>query len=509
MSLSADLISQFVKLTKKEDTSPKETTVLGETVEYEGNIYVKLDGSDQLTPISTTADTLPGERVTVLIKNHTAIVTGNISSPSARTDTVKELGNQISAFEIVIADKVSTKEFDAEKGRIDNLVTDNVAIKETLSANNAVIAELKAENVEIEGKLTARDAEIETLKTTKLDAEIADLTYATIGGLEAVAGDFHALESTYAEFEQATIERMEVVEGSVKNLDATYATIDFSNIGEAAIEHFYATSGLIEDLVVSEGTITGNLVGVTIKGDLIEGGTIVADKLVVKGEDGLYYKLNTDGVTTESEQTEYNSLNGSVITAKSITATKISVDDLVAFDATIGGFNITDTSLYSGVKETIDNPLRGIYLDNEGQLSFGDDTNYLKYYRDEEGNYKLEISAESILFGSSSKSSAADLKALTEHVHIGVYENLETGDEEPCVELSEGDSDFKMRLTNTSAIFMDGAAERTKVSKDGMETDNLTAKSEFRQTDNVNNGEFVWTVRPNGNYGLMWRGVNS
>ena len=63
--------------------------------------------------------------------------------------------------------------------------------------------------------------------------------------------------------------------------------------------------------------------------------------MVVKGSDGLYYKLNTDGSTVESEQTEYNSLNGSVITAKSITATKISVDDLVAFGATIGGFNIT------------------------------------------------------------------------------------------------------------------------------------------------------------------------
>lgn len=31
---------------------------------------------------------------------------------------------------------------------------------------------------------------------------------------------------------------------------------------------------------------------VTIKGDLIEGNTIVADKLVMKGDDGLFYKLN-------------------------------------------------------------------------------------------------------------------------------------------------------------------------------------------------------------------------
>ena len=118
--------------------------------------------------------------------------------------------------------------------------------------------------------------------------------------------------------------------------------------------------------------------------------------ILVKGEDGLYYKLNFDGETVESEQTEYNSLNGSIITAKSITASKISVTDLVAFDATIGGFKITDSSIYSGVKSTADNTTRGIYLDKEGQLSVGDSSNFLRYFKDKEGQYHLELSASSI-----------------------------------------------------------------------------------------------------------------
>ena len=104
--------------------------------------------------------------------------------------------------------------------------------------------------------------------------------------------------------------------------------------------------------------------GVTIKGELIEGGTVVADKLVVQGEDGLYYKLNTDGVSITAEQTEYNSLNGSVITAKSVTAEKISVSDLVAFGADIGGFHITTDAIYSGVKESVDNTTRGVDPDS-------------------------------------------------------------------------------------------------------------------------------------------------
>ena len=164
----------------------------------------------------------------------------------------------------------------------------------------------------------------------------------------------------------------------------------------AAVETIFSKSGIIENLVVGDTSITGQLVGVTIKGDLIEGNTIVADKLVVQGEDGLYYKLNTDGVKTEAEQTEYNSLNGEVITTKSITASKISVDDLVAFGATIGGFKITENSIYSGAKESATNTTEGIFLGKDGQMAIGDATNFVKYYKDQNGNYKLEISSESI-----------------------------------------------------------------------------------------------------------------
>lgn len=417
MALSSDLISQFVQITQEKKQS-KETTVYGTVVEYNGGKYVKLDGSDLLTPISTTADALDGERVTVMIKDHSALVTGNISSPSARTDTVKEIdnnvkeiGTKISEFEIIIADKVSTERFEAEIARIDTLVSENVTIKGRLDANEADIRTLTADNATINGKLTAAEADIEELKTKKLDAEIADITYATIKNLEATEAHINSLEATYGEFKDLTTSRLDAAEASITDLDTKklnaseaeikYANIDFANIDMAAVEKLFTESGIIKNLVVSSGQITGELVGVTIKGDLIEGGTVVADKLVVKGSDGLYYKLNTDGSTVETEQTEYNSLNGSVITAKSITATKISVDDLVAFGATIGGFNITKTAIYSGVKSSVDNTTRGTYLDKEGQLTIGDANNFLKYYKDADGNYKLEVSAQSIKFSSS------------------------------------------------------------------------------------------------------------
>lgn len=438
MKLSSDLISQFVKATKDEKKTSTESTVFGTTVEYDGSIYVKLDGSDLLTPVTTTADMKPGERVTVLLKNHTATVTGNMSSPAARTDRVEEIGDQISDFEIIVADKVSTKELTAQISRIDQLYSDNITITGKLDSHEASIDQLEAEDVSINGKLTAANASIENLETKKLDTEIAEATYATIKSLEAVDAKVYNLDATYGDFvdlttkkfnaHDASIDKLEAEKLSAESAELMYANIDFANIGKAAIENFFSKSGMIGDLVVGDGAITGTLVGVTIKGDLIEGGTVVADKLVIKGTDGLYYKLNTDGVTTESEQTDYNSLNGSIITAKSITATKISVDDLVAFGATIGGFHITDDSLYSGVKESVDNTTRGIYLDNNGQANFGDSTNFFKFYEDTDGSYKLIISADTINFGASGKSVETAIEEVSDAATEAKETAIEIGD---------------------------------------------------------------------------------
>lgn len=413
MALSNELISQFAKITTEKEETKTEEVVYGTTVSYNDTVYVKLDGSDRLTPITSTTVVKPDERVTVMIKDHSAIVTGNLSSPSARNSDVEELGTQISEFDTIIANKVDTEELNATNARIDTLNADTVNIRKDLNAANANIETLTADNVTINETLNAQSASIDNLEANKLSVEIADAKYATIENLEATNVSVNNLSSTYADFKNTTTTKLAAVDASIENLetnklsaasaDLKYANIDFSNIGQAAIEEFYAKSGIIKDLTIEGGTITGELVGVTIKGDLIEGGTVVADKLVVKGENGLYYKLNTDGVTTETQQTEYNSLNGSVITAKSIAATKISVTDLVAFDATIGGFKITENSIYSGAKESASNTTRGIYLDNDGQAVFGDASNYLKYYKDTDNTYKLAISASSIYLSASNK----------------------------------------------------------------------------------------------------------
>ena len=383
MSLDKKVIKDFVAaVNKKEET--KTPTILTGTVHREGGtVSVKIDGSESLTPVSTVINVEDGERVTLTIENHKAMITGNLSSPAARTKEVEGLKK-------VVTDKVDTAQLKAIKAEVGEISGDVANFKETTTE-----------------KLTAQDAKIK-----KIDGDVANFKETTTEKLTAQDAKIKKIDGDVASFKETTTEKFKANEASIEDLktgklsakdaDLKYANIDFSNIGKTTMEYFYAQSGLIKDVTIGDATITGELVGVTISGNLIKGNTIVAEKLVIKGSDGLYYKLNTDGMTVEKEQTDYNSLNGQVIRAKSITATKIDVEDLVAFGATIGGFKIGQDSIYSGVKESVGNTTRGIYMDNDGQFVFGDASQYVKFYRVSEGKYKLAIAVEDLFIGSKS-----------------------------------------------------------------------------------------------------------
>lgn len=422
MALPSDLLSEFVKITKDDKKVQNETTVHGTVKRVGDKTYVQLDGSDLLTPVSTTADIKDEERVTVTIQNHTATVTGNLSSPSASSKDLSATASKISEFEIIMAYKVTTEDLEAANATIESLRAKLAQISE-LDVVDADINNLQAKFAELEyvtaGDIKAITAVIESIEAkfgtftdistedlealnahiTTLKGYTADFTYVSAEVLDAVRASIRELDTKKLSAEQADLRY-----ATVENLSSTYANIDFSNIGEAAIRKIFSDTGMIKDLVVGDQTITGELVGITIIGDLIKAGTVKADKLVVKGSDGIYYKLNVEAGGVSAEEAPTDSLHGSVITAKSITAEKVSVKDLVAFGATIGGFHITDNAIHSGVKSTTDNTTRGIYMDSDGQLVVGDKDNYLKYFKDTDGTYKLDISAGSIRLGSSKKS---------------------------------------------------------------------------------------------------------
>ncbi len=88
-----------------------------------------------------------------------------------------------------------------------------------------------------------------------------------------------------------------------------------------------------------------------------------------------------------------------------------------------------------------------------------------------------------------------DLGVLADYVIITTYNG------QPCIELGEGDNDFKLRITNTEIQFADGTTIPAYVSNKKLMIEQAEVKDEMQF------GGFVWKIRSNGNMGLMWKGV--
>ena len=476
MALSKDVMSQFAKAMVPKQES-KEATLNATYKKIDGKEYVQLDGSDILTPVTSSVVAETDDRVKVIIKDHAATVIGNITSPSARNkdlntlkDTVDENGNTIKRMDTVIQQQqTSINQMDTKINQHDVLINQHDTVinqhGDTISSinntlilqgnaieanNNSIIAQgnqiesinntvkeqgnsivsinntivqqgndikLNSNNIEAQGNTIKQQGDTISSINNKVIAQ-GNTIDAHDTKIKAHDSDINIINSGFVIKDGVLTGLSKIILNDLETntLNAGYAKIDFSNIGIAAIEKLFTDSGIIKDLIVDKGHITGELVGVTIKGDLIEGNTIKADKLVIKGSDGLYYKLNTNGETVESEQTTENSLDGSIITAKSITASKIQVTDLVAFGATIGGFDITNDSIHTHLKDSINSNSNGLFFGKDGQIYIGDNNNKLKYYKDDNGKWRFEISADSIKINTHSKTITEELEEIREEV---------------------------------------------------------------------------------------------
>lgn len=406
MALSKNLISDFVKATTDDKKTAEETTLYGTIVEYNGSKYVRLDGSDMLTPYTATVAAKAGERVRVSVGKHSATVTGNVSSPAARTGDVEELGQKVDTFDAVVANKATIKDLEVERARVDDLVADNVVIKNQLTADSAEIKDLKADNVDIKGKLTARDAEIENLKANKIDAEVVSANYATIKNLEATQASVKELSANKAniadltaatgridKLESKDIETDKLIAGKADITDLTAATgridnlesknietdnlvakkanIDLANVNNAWIEKGVLKDGSIGSAAIHEGAVTNVKIAdatieaakiKSINADSIVAGTIKTERLIITGPDGQDSIVKAINIANGVSEAEVN--------GQKIQAASIDVVDLSAFQAKIAQFDMSQNAIYSG-KLAINDPTSGVYISTTG-LGLGD-----------------------------------------------------------------------------------------------------------------------------------------
>lgn len=263
--------------------------------------------------------------------------------------------------------------------------------------------------------LTADNAYIEHLKATigefgYITAENADLTYATITSLQAVDGKIDTLSSKAITTENLSAKVAALGYLSAESADLKYANIKLSNIEVADIATLFAEVGLIDRATIVEGHITGFLDSVEVNAANITAGTLVADRILLKGENGLLYSLNNLG---ELQSKTVDTLDGYILTdrtvnadkivAKSITAKELDVEKVFADSAVIKKIfsqDVTATGTITGAtlkgaNAEIDNGLIGGFNIKEDGISKAY-TKSSSEASEKQDSYELDISSNGI-----------------------------------------------------------------------------------------------------------------
>lgn len=390
------LMSVGEMLTFEDYDGVKKYVLVGEmTLHYDGGFYAEI--------------TSPCE-----VQESNASSVGSSGSSSYNSGTMAQASGTVTSTILgaIFKDGVITN------SKIADSTIENSKIKDS-TITNAKIADATIELEKVSKSfitdLTADNAYIKNLKATigefgYITAENADLTYATITSLQAVDGKIDTLSSKAITTENLSAKVAALGYLSAKSADLKYANIKLSNIEVADIATLFTEVGLIDRATIVEGHITGFLDSVEVNAANITAGTLVADRILLKGENGLLYSLNNLG---ELQSKTVDTLDGYILTdrtvnadkivAKSITANELDVEKVFANSAVIKKIfsqDVTATGTITGAtlkgaNAEIDNGLIGGFNIKEDGISKAY-TKSSSGASEKQDSYELDISSNGI-----------------------------------------------------------------------------------------------------------------
>lgn len=390
------LMSVGEMLTFEDYDGVKKYVFVGEmTLHYDGGFYAEITSPCEVQESNTSS-------------------VGSSGSNSYNSGTMAQASGTVTStiFGAIFKDGVITN------SKIADSTIENSKIKDS-TITNAKIADATIEWEKVSKSfitdLTADNAYIEHLKATigefgYITAENADLTYATITSLQAVDGKIDTLSSKAITTENLSAKVADLGYLSAESADLKYANIKLSNIEVADIATLFAEVGLIDRATIVEGHITGFLDSVEVNAANITAGTLVADRILLKGENGLLYSLNNLG---ELQSKTVDTLDGYILTdrtvnadkivAKSITASELDVEKVFADSAVIKKIfsqDVTATGTITGAtlkgaNAEIDNGLIGGFNIKEDGISKAY-TKSNSEVSEKQDSYELVISSNGI-----------------------------------------------------------------------------------------------------------------
>lgn len=241
----------------------------------------------------------------------------------------------------------------------------------------------------------------------KVSVNYLEANYATITELDAVSARIDKIVTS-----EVTVEYLEANYAKMKDVEANFATIDLANVKDASIKSAMIDAGAVKTVQIADGSITDAKI-VALTANKITAGTLSVERLELVGStSSIVYALNNSG---ELVSENVNTLDGDVLTdrtitadklvansitaneiasktitaneilantitsaelaAGSVTADKISVSSLESIVAKIGGFNINQTALYNRT-DSMTSTKKGIYIGIDGIRQYRSDSSY-------------------------------------------------------------------------------------------------------------------------------------
>ena len=154
---------------------------------------------------------------------------------------------------------------------------------------------------------------------TKVDAEWVQANTITADKLDATNARIGELETN----------SITAAEADLKYANITLGNIDTANINKANIGSLFAEVGLLTSATIMNGHVTGYLDSVEVNENNITAGTLITDRLVFRGQEkSIVYELNN--ITGALQSVQSDTLNGEILTDRSITVDKIVAKSITA-----------------------------------------------------------------------------------------------------------------------------------------------------------------------------------
>lgn len=232
----------------------------------------------------------------------------------------------------------TTQSITAVTGQIDtlsgDLATYKTVVAENFESTNAQITSISGDysnfKEQTAEKFTAAYADIEHLKTTTLELDELIADKASISDLNAVNAEITNLKAT-----QITSEY----------LDSNFAKIDLANIEKGCITTAMLGTAVVGTTQIADGSITDAKI-VELTANKINAGTLSVERLEIRGSsNSIVYALND--ITGALQSQNVDTLNGEILTPRSITADRIVANAITANEIAAKTITANEIAAYS------------------------------------------------------------------------------------------------------------------------------------------------------------------